>query len=126
MVAKLKWLNVVLRAVMEVGIVVALGYWGYQTGKNMGTKLLLGIGAPVLGFGFWGAVDFHQAGRLAEPLRLTQELVVSGLAVFAWYITGQHVLGWALGLLIIVHHALVYLLGDTLLTHQARPANHMG
>jgi len=33
--------------------------------------------------GFWGAVDFHQAGRLAEPLRLVQELAISGLAAVA-------------------------------------------
>ena len=45
---------------------------------------------PLIGFGFWGAVDFHQFGRLSEWLRLMQELVISGMAAFALYITGQH------------------------------------
>jgi hypothetical protein len=115
MLATLKWTNVALRALMEVGIVVALGYWGYQAGKSTSTKLVLSIGAPVLGFGTWGAIDFRQAGTLAEPLRLFEELVISGLAAIAWYVAGQHALGWALAILSLAHHSLVYLLGGTLL-----------
>lgn len=117
MLSKLKWFNLTLRVLIEVGIVVALGYWGYQTGESASAKALLGIGAPLLAFGFWSAIDFRQAGRVAEPLRLFQELVISGLAAVAWYAAGQHTLGWALDIASIVHHALVYLLGGTLLKH---------
>jgi hypothetical protein len=59
------------------------------------TTVLLGVGAPLVGFGFWGAVDFHRA-RHAEGLRLPQELVVSGLAAVAWYASGAHLLRVAL------------------------------
>jgi len=111
----LKWFNVALRGLMETGIIAALSYWGFHLGKNMGMKILLGFGAPALGFGFWGLVDFHQAGRAAEPLRLLQELIISGLAAIALYTTGQHTLGLALGLVSVVHHALVYSLGGGLL-----------
>ena len=41
-----------------------------------------------------------------------QELAVSGLAAVALYAAGQHLLGWALGLLSVAYHALVYLQGD--------------
>jgi hypothetical protein len=115
MLSKLKWFNLTLRVLMEVGIVVALGYWGYRTGKSMSAKVSLSIGAPLLAFGFWGSVDFRQAGPMSESLRLFQELVISGLAAVAWYAAGEYALGWALGLVSIVHHALVYLLGGTLL-----------
>lgn len=115
MSSTLKRFNVALRAVMELGVVVALGYWGFATGESAGTKILLGVGAPLLGFGFWGLVDFRNAGSLAEPLRLTQELVITGLAAVAWYAAGAQAWGWALGALSIGHHALVYLLGGTLL-----------
>jgi hypothetical protein len=111
LLSMLKWFNLALRVLMEVGIIVALGYWGFQTAKIISVKILLGIGAPVVGFGFWGLVDFHQAGKAAEPLRLSQELVISGLAAVALYSVGQHTLGWTLGLVSIVYHALVYLLG---------------
>jgi hypothetical protein len=59
-----------LRVLMERGIVAALCSWGAHMGGTVATKVILGVGAPALGFGFWGAVDFHQAGRFAEPLRL--------------------------------------------------------
>jgi hypothetical protein len=113
----LKWFNVALRGVMELGIVVAMGYWGYQAGNSVVAKVLLGILAPLIVFGFWGLVDFHQAGRMAEPLRLTQELLICGLAAVALYVAGQPALGWVLVVITIVQHSLVYLLGETLLKH---------
>ena len=113
--------TLVLRVLMEAGIVAAFAYWGYQAGAGTGMKILLAAGAPALGFGFWGAVDFHQAGRLAEPLRLLQELAISGLAAAAVYAAGQHLLGWVLGLLSAVYHALVYLQGGRLLKHRSNP-----
>ncbi len=104
-----------LRAVMETAIVVGLAYWGWQTGSGTIAKIGLAIGAPVVGFGFWGLVDFHQAGRAAEPLRLVQELVVSGLVALAVWSAGQPLLGLLLAVLSIVYHALVYATGGRLL-----------
>lgn len=100
---------------MELGIIAAMAYWGHRFGDSAGTKLLWGIGLPLLVFGFWGLVDFRNTGYMAEPLRLIQELVISGGAAVALYVSGQHVLGWSLGMISIIHHALVYALGDTLL-----------
>ena len=117
---RLAWrqaLTLALRVLMEAGIVGAFAYWGYQAGAGTGMKILLAVGAPAAGFGFWGAVDFHQAGRLAEPLRLLQELAISGLAAAALYAAGQHLLGWILGLVSVIYHALVYLQGGRLLKH---------
>ncbi len=114
-------LILMLRVVLEVGVVVALGWWGFHTGDSAVAKVLLGIGAPVAGFGFWGAVDFHQA-RHAESLRLAQELAVSGLAAVAWYAAGQHALGIALAALSIGYHALVYASGEHLLRSSHKPA----
>ena len=116
--SKSQGFNLALRAVMELGIVLAFGYWGYQAGDGTAMKILLAITAPIVGFGFWGAVDFHQAGRLSEPLRLIEELVISGLAAAALYIAGQHALGLVLGLISIAYHVVVYLSGERLLKHQ--------
>jgi hypothetical protein len=101
-------LTLTLRALMELGIVVALAWWGYRAGHSQGTKILIATTAPLVGFGFWGAVDFHQVGRMAEPLRLIEELAISGLAAIAWYAAGQHVLGLVLGFLSLAYHTLVY------------------
>jgi Protein of unknown function (DUF2568) len=114
-IGALQWFNVALRGVMEFGIVAAMGYWGYQAGSSLVPRVLLAVLAPLIVFGFWGLVDFHQAGRLAEPLRLVQELLICGLVAIALYAAGQPAFAWAFGLIAIVQHSLVYLLGDTLL-----------
>ena len=108
------------RVGMEAGIIAALAWWGYHAGPTTPTKIALAIAAPAAGFGFWGAVDFRGAGWLAEPLRLVQELAVSGLAAAALYTAGQHLLGWALGGTSAAYHTLVYASGGRLL--KPRPA----
>lgn len=106
----LERINLALRGLMELGVVCGLAYWGYQAGGT-----LPAVAAPVVGFGFWGAVDFHQAGRAAEPIRLIQELAISGLAAASFYSGGRHVLGWGLATVSVVHHLLVYVSGNRLL-----------
>lgn len=115
MVMSLKWVNLTLRGLMEFGIVIALAYWGYRVGQNTFQRVLLSIGAPMLVFSFWAFIDFRKVVPEPEYFRLVQELFLSGLAAFAWYAAGQHTLGLVLGLVSIVHHALVYLLGEKLL-----------
>ncbi len=107
--------NLALRGLMEFGVIIGFGYWGFHTGHNTSTSVLFGIGAPIIGFGFWGSVDFRNAGAFAEPLRLIQELVISGLAAVALYTAGSHIWGLMLGLVSIFHHGLVYILGNRLL-----------
>lgn len=104
-----------LRATMEVGIVAALGMWGYHAGSQTLAKLLLAVLAPVVGFGIWGAVDFRWAGRVGEPLRLAEELAISLSAACAWYAAGSHLLGAGLAALTVSYHGLVYLSGGRLL-----------
>lgn len=116
-------LRLLLRVLMETAVVAALALWGAQAGDTTTTRILLAIGAPVVGFGFWGAVDFRWAGRLAEPLRLAQELAVSGVAAGAAYAAGAPVFGIALAMLSVLYHALVYLAGDRLLNQ--RTAAHL-
>jgi Protein of unknown function (DUF2568) len=112
-------LNIVLRALMEIGIIVGVAYWGHHTGRTIVTKLVLTIGSPVLVFGFWGIIDFRQAGKFAELLRLIQELALSFLAAASVYAAGQRTCGWIIALLSIVQHILVYATGEKLL--KAKP-----
>jgi hypothetical protein len=114
-VSTLDRLNLGLRVVMELGIVAGLAYWGATTGGSITWKVLLGVAVPVLGFAFWGSIDFRRAGRLSEPLRLIQELAVSGIAALALYAGGRHALSFSLAGLSIAYHALVYVSGRRLL-----------
>ena len=108
-------ITLTLRATLEATVVAALAYWGFHA-----DGVLLAVAAPVAGFGFWGAVDFRQAGRLAEPLRLVQELAVSGLAALGLWAAGQPAVGAALAALSLGYHALVYAQGARLLTPTMR------
>ena len=81
--------NIGLRGVMEGGIVAAFAYWGYESGSGAARRTLGSIGAPAVAFGVWGAVDFRQLGRFAEPARLVEELAISGLAVTALWAARQ-------------------------------------
>jgi hypothetical protein len=112
---KLKWVTLALRVTMEAAIIAALAMWGYHAGPDAISKLVLALAAPAVGFGVWGAVDFRQAGRFAETLRLFQELAISGLAAAAWYAAGQHAAGAALATVSVAYHGLVYLGGGRLL-----------
>jgi hypothetical protein len=118
-------LNLILRVLVEVGVVAALAYWGARTGEGTAAKVLLGIAAPLVGFGFWGAVDFHRA-RHAEILRLLQELVVSGLAAVACYAAGAHALAITLAALSVIYHGLVYASGARLLKSADAPVRSRG
>lgn len=111
----LSWVNLALRGLMELGIVIALAYWGYHSGKTTVQSTLLSIGAPLLIFGFWSLFDFRKVVATPEPFRLVQELILSGIAAVAWYSAGQRSLGVALGMISIIHHVLVYVLGERLL-----------
>jgi hypothetical protein len=118
---KLKWVTLALRVTMEAAIVAALAEWGYHAGPGTAGKVVLALAAPAVGFGVWGAVDFRQAGRFAEALRLVQELVISGLAAAAWYAAGQHAPGAALAIVSLACHGLVYLGGGRLLNTTPAP-----
>lgn len=81
-----------MRVSMEAGIVAGLGVWGAHIGGGTASKLALAVLIPAVGFGVWGGVDFRGSGRLAEPLRLIQELTVTTGAVMAWYTDRERLL----------------------------------
>jgi hypothetical protein len=111
----------VLRVLVEAGVVVALVSWGVHAGDDGIGGILLGIGAAAIGFGPWSAIDFRRAAH-GELLRLIQELAISGIAALAWYAAGQHLLGLTLACVSVGYHALVYASGERLLKPQGQPA----
>jgi len=112
---RIETFNLVLRSLVELGVVGGFAFWGYQTGWNTPTKIILAILAPVIGFGIWGTIDFRNAGPWSERLRLAEELVISGLAAWALYVSGLPALGWGLLAITIVYHFSVYVSGGKLL-----------
>ncbi|MEO6891644.1 MAG: YrdB family protein, partial [Ktedonobacteraceae bacterium] len=59
----LKNVNLTLSFLLELCVLVALGYWGFQIGQGTITKIGLGIGAPVLAVVVWALFGAPRSAR---------------------------------------------------------------
>jgi hypothetical protein len=101
--------NLLLRFLLELCILVALGYWGFKTGQQTAVQIGLGIGSPLLFAVVWGIfLAPASSRRLREPWLLIAELIIFGLAVAALYSTGQRYLAGAFGLIYVINKMLMY------------------
>jgi hypothetical protein len=105
----LKNANLALAFFLELGVLAALGYWGFQTGQGMIAKIALGIGAPLIAVVVWGLFGAPKsAWQLKGIPRLILHVVFFGSAAVALFISGQRVLGVAFALVSILNHVLIY------------------
>jgi len=101
-------LNLALRFLLEICVLMALGYWGLQTGKGIFFKLLLGIGAPVLVAIIWGTFGSPKAAIPVDGvLHFMLELGIFSLAVITLYATGRTQLAYVFAILIIINQILL-------------------
>jgi Protein of unknown function (DUF2568) len=106
----IKTANVVLRFLLELCILAALGYWGFQTGQGLLAKIGLGIGVPILAAVVWGLLGAPGAPwQLHDPWHLVLEVVLFGAAAVALFASGQRVLGVAFALVFVLNRALMYI-----------------
>src|SRR5437764_5435671 len=74
----IKTANVALRFLLELCILVALGYWGVQTGQGLLAKIGLGIGVPLVAAVVWGLVEASSSPwQLHDPWHLVCSSQVS-------------------------------------------------
>ena len=86
----LKVANLGVRFVLEICLLVALGYWGFQVGGNPVANILLGLGAPLLAALVWGTFVAPKARvPLSAQRQLACETVIFGLGIAALAATGQ-------------------------------------
>jgi hypothetical protein len=103
--------NLALAFFLELGVLAALGYWGFQSGQGTIAKFGLGIGAPVLAVVVWWLFGAPQAmWHLNGVFRLLLEVIFFGSAAVALYTAGQHNLGVAFALLFVLNTLLISLL----------------
>jgi Protein of unknown function (DUF2568) len=103
--------NLTLTFLLELGVLVALGYWGFQTGQGTIASIGLGIGAPVLAVVVWWLFGAPKAKwHLNGVYRLLLEVIFFGSAAVALFAAGQHVLGLAFALVFVLNTVLASLL----------------
>ena len=106
----IKTANVVLRFLLELCILAALGYWGFQTGQSLLAKIGLGIGVPILAAVVWGLLGAPGAPwQLHDLWHLVLEVVLFGAAAVALFASGQRFLGVAFALVFVLNRALMYI-----------------
>ena len=101
--------NLALSFLLELAMLAAYFYWGWQTGETTIARVGLGIGLPLLAAIIWGILMAPSSGsRLRGASYLALKLVLFGLAVVALFSARQPQLGIALAGLIAVNVVLTY------------------
>ena len=105
----LKSANLLLRFLLELCALAALGYWGFQFGQNLPVKIGLAIGAPLIAAVVWG---MFVAPKASVPvpvwLWLALQAIIFGLAAAGLLAAGQRTLAIALVLAVLVNGILLY------------------
>ena len=100
-----------IRFALEIAALVALGYWGFETGDGV-LGVVLGIGAPLVAAVAWGTFVSPKASvKLPKPLRLAVELLIFAAATVALAAAGRDGLAIAFAAVVLAHTVLVYALG---------------
>jgi hypothetical protein len=105
--------NLLVRFLLELCVLGALGHWGFQTQSGLLGKIVLGLGTPLLAAIVWGAfVSPKAAVPLSIPLWILVQVGVFGAAMVALAASGRPELAWGLGLAAIANGLLMYVLGS--------------
>jgi hypothetical protein len=105
--------NLALAFFLELCVLAALGYWGFQTGQGTIARIGLGIGAPAVAVVVWALFGApNSAWRLQGSWLLTLRVVFFGSAAVALFTAGQRVLGVVFGLVFVVNLVLIYAWGQ--------------
>jgi hypothetical protein len=108
----LKNINLALMFVLELCMLVALGYWGFTLDQGLAVRVGVGLGAPILMAVVWGLWMAPRArNRLTEPLHLIAELLIFGLAIAALYAAGRPGLALVFGIIYTINVGLRYTWG---------------
>ncbi len=100
--------NLALRFLLELCALVALGYWGFQTGQGLLSKIGLGIGVPLLTVVIWVMfIAPNAVVHLPEPIPFVLGLIILGLAAAALAAAGHSTLALVFGVIIVINAILM-------------------
>ena len=88
--AVLKNLNLALSFLLELVMLVAFGYWGFNTGDSTVVHWVLGLGVPIIAIIIWSIWNAPMSKRrLPRTPRTILEMVMFGLGALAFAVAGQ-------------------------------------
>lgn len=105
----IKGANLLLRFLLELLALGALGYWGFMTGSATLTKVALGVGAPLVAAVVWGTFLSPRAPvQLPWGVVLVLQAVVFASAAAALAATGNRTLALVFGVIVLTNAILMY------------------
>lgn len=104
----MKAANLALRFLLEVGALVALGYWGFHVGSSEALHWILGIGAPLLAAVVWGLFVAPRR-RFDVPLAVwvLLQVVIFGAAIAALLASGRATFAVVFTVLLLINATLM-------------------
>ena len=107
--------NLVVRFLLELAALIAIGYWGWTQHEGF-LQYLLAIGGPILAAVLWATFavpdDPSRSGRAPVPVpgivRLALELALFAFAAWALYDAGNSPLALILVAVVVIHYAISY------------------
>jgi Zn-dependent protease len=113
MLELIKGANLLLRFLLELCALDALGYWGFKTSNATITKIVLGVGAPLGGCGRVGIFVSPRASvQLPGLLVLLLQGLVFGSAAAALVATGHRTLALVFAVIVVINAILMYVWGQ--------------
>ncbi len=113
MMEVIKGANLLLRFLLELCALGALGYWGFKTGSATITKIALGVGAPLVAAVVWGMFVSPRAPvELPGLVVLLLQVLVFGAAAAALVASGHRTLAMAFGVIVVINAVLMYVWGQ--------------
>jgi hypothetical protein len=105
-------LTLLVRFLLELSMLGALGYWGFKTGDGAATKALLGLGAPLAVAAVWGMFIAPKATvDVPTPVWIGLQVIVFGAAALALAAVAPRQLATFFVLAVVLHGAAMAVLG---------------
>ena len=106
-----KAINLVAAFFLEIAMLIALGYVGFQYPENIILKYLLMILLPLIAAILWGIFAAPKSRlRLQQPYRMFFAMIIFGVAVFLLYRSGITTVAVVFGILVLINQLLLLIL----------------
>lgn len=106
----LKMVNLALAFLLELCMLVAFGYWGYQVGPQPLAKIGFAIGIPLLVAVIWGIwLAPNSRRRLPEPWLSSLNVLIFAIAIAALFSTGRYGIASVFAVIYLVNRLLLLL-----------------
>lgn len=96
--------NLLLRLILELCVLVSVGYWGFHIKSGLIMKWISGIGAPIIIMIVWGTfIAPNSAYQLPLLFRLSLEFVVFAIGAYTLWASGAPNLAKTFSILVIIN-----------------------